>query len=426
MEKIALSLFFIIIVGANTAFTLQATVNSWNALLETDREGGRSIILMPGTVVDSDKTVEGYLHVSYEGKTGWVRKERMSIYENIFSNEKSRPLLFRKILRENDKDFLFYHMDGKLVKYNITDRLLDIEQRVPDFQEMYGSSNGLFLIKGIVTNGDTVDNLEIFDIKTGKSAYIGSFKESMVYTGSVKFSGDGSYVSVIYLISGKRILCVYKTSSGVMTAYTTEALDSNWRNSLLIISDYSDFWTIDLTSPPQDGKLDYNPGNLLFSVKPGIQSRFLKSEIVNGDLYADTGKGVLKYDFLDKSVTQTMLKSLNFNRDLSLNYYQAGGRIILHNFKLGHDLYEFCGKEPEVDFVFFTDSGIIGRAKYEKIDTIFLYSVNGGSIYRYKAIDDPAACGDNGILAEIDQERDISILTVEDPEKQEFFYILGK
>ena len=93
---------------------------------------------------------------------------------------------------------------------------------------------------------------------------------------------------------------------------------------------------------------------------------------------------------------------------------------------LEHDLEIFRGASPEAIFEAFADSNIVGRAKYEKIDTLFLYSDSGEVIYRYKAIDDPMAVGETGIAAEVSSEKDLTILSIEDPNKEEFFYIFEK
>jgi hypothetical protein len=305
--------------------------------------------------------------------------------------------------------------------------LIETEQKVPDFQEIYPSPrDGLFVIKGVITNVGTVDNLEFCDLTSGKFAFIGSFKEGLADICSLKFSDDASYLAIMFLVTGKRLICVYKTDRGALVANTTEASDFNWRHNILILNDSKNFWTNDFSGPVGE-RLDFKKENLLFRVRPEWLSRgFLKSSVINGILYLDTGRGVIKYDFMDGTIAKTQLKSLNFSRDLNLNYYLHNNRVFLYNFRLGHDLEEFRGNQPEVSFEGFAESNIIGRSKYEKIDTIFLYSGDGGIVYRYKAIDNPMAISESGILAEVSMDRDLTILTIEDPEKQEFFYIFDR
>jgi hypothetical protein len=349
------------------------------------------------------------------------------LFNGGLSDIKPGPGLSKKIIRENGKDYLFFHNRGKLIKYNITDRAEEISQDVPDFQEFYQAHrNGLFLLKGVSTNSPEVDNLAVFDISTGKAVYIGSFREDSFVISDVKFSDDGNFVGILFIVNGQRIICVYRTDSGVFCGYASNAYDFNWKNSLIILNDNRNFWAYDLSSPVKD-TLNFSKDSLLLQVKPEwLKGGFLKAAIRNDMIFIDSRQGVLQYDFNLKTLHGTQLRGLAFNDDMNLNYYLEGDRANVYNFRLRHDLENFRGSSPEVIFESFAGSNIIGRAKYEKIDTLFLYTDTGDVIYRYKAVDDPMAAGDTGIAAEVSSEKDLTILSIEDPNKEEFFYIFDK
>ncbi len=422
---------FVFIFCFSRLFSLQATVNSWNARMEIEdaKKNGGFLILLPGTAVQTDKSKDAFIHISYNGLSGWIRKDYLTIYADKLSDIKSKPSLSGKITRENGKDYLFLHKKGKLIKYNITDRSEENSQSVPDFQEIYPSTrSSLFLLKGVTTNIPAADNLELFDISSGKSIYIGSFREDTIEISGIKFSGESDLMSILFRIRGQYLLCVYKTDSGELYAYTMEASGFNWRNDLLILNDNKNFWSYDLSSAQQQIPiLNFKKDNMIFKIRPEwLRYGFLKSSVRNDTLFIDTGAGVLAYDFNLKTIRLTPLKSLMFNNDMNLNYYLLNNRAYMYNFRSRHDLEQFRGSQPDVSFEAFAESNIIGRSKYEKIDTLSLYSDEGEVVYRYKAIDDPMALGDTGIIAEVSTEKDLMILSVEDPVKQEFFYIFDR
>jgi hypothetical protein len=395
--------------------------------IEDPKKKGSFLMLPPGSEVTVSKISGGFIQVSYNGIPGWVRRDNLAVYSGTLSDIKSRPGLSKKIIRENGKDYLFFHNRDKLIKYNITDRTEEVSQEVPDFQELYPAQrNGLFILKGISTNGPEADNIAAFDISTGKSVYLGSFREDSFVISDIKFSDDGAFAGILFTVYGQRIICIYRTDSGEFCGYASNAYDFNWKNSILVLNDNRNFWAFDMSAPVKD-TLNFSKDNLLIHVKPEwLKGGFLKASIRNDILYIDSRQGVLSYDFNLKTLQVTPLRGLVFNDDMSLNYYLEGDRADVYNFKLKHDVEIFRGSAPEAVFEAFADSNIIGRAKYEKIETLYLYSDSGEVIYRYKAIDDLMAVGETGIAAEVNSEKDLTILSIEDPNKEEFFYIFEK
>lgn len=62
----------------------------------------------------------------------------------------------------------------------------------------------------------------------------------------------------------------------------------------------------------------------------------------------------------------------------------------------------------------------------KKLKRFFLYSEDGKELYRYKAIDEPMAFSDDGIFAEMHIDKDILLIAIEDPQKNEFHFIFYK
>lgn len=423
-------LILVLAFSSGRFYALPATVNSWNARMEIEnpQKKGGFLTLLPGTAVQTDKSGVAFFHISYNGFSGWIRKDYLTVYNGSLSDIGSKPFLSKKIIREEGKDYLFLFNKGKLVKYNITDRAEDISQNVGDLGEIYQSPrNTLFLLKGISTNNSIVDNLELFDIASGKTLFIGSFREDTFEISGIKFSAGADFLGILFSVRGRQLLCIYRTDSGAMCTYSTDASGFNWRGSLLVLNDNKNFWAYDFSAPIADNNADYKEGNLLFKIRPEWEkAALLKSDIRNDILYIDARAVVLSYDFNLKTVSATPLKSLKFSDDMNLDYYFINDRAYLYNFRLGRDIGIFGGSQPEMSFEAFAVSNIIGRGKYDKIDTLFLYSDTGELIYRYKGIDDPMAIGDTGIIAEIDTEKDLTILSIEDPVKQEFFYVFDR
>ncbi len=423
-------LLFILIFSFSRIFALQATVNSLDARMEIEdsKKRGGFLVLPPGTVVQIDRSAVGFFHIIYNGISGWIRKDHLAVYDGVLSDLQPKPFLSKKIIRENGKDYLFLFKKGKLIKYNITDRIEEVSQNVPDFQEIYPSSRGnLFLLRGVSTNRAILNNLELYDFLSGKSAYVGSFRDSTFEISDIKFSEDANFVGILFIISGHHIICIYRTDSGAFYTYSTDALQFNWKNSLLVLNDNRYFWAYDLSSPLKELKVNFNKDNLLIKIRPewGL-GNYLKSVVRDDSLYIATRQGIVAFDLNLKTLRKTPFKGLIFNNDMNLNYYFENERGRMYNFRLRHDIGIFSGAQPEAVFEAFTESNIIGRAKYEKIDTLFLYSDNGDAVYRYKAVDNPMAFGDTGITAEINTEKDLTILSIEDPDKGEFFYIFDR
>lgn len=412
---------------SSAIFGQYATVNEWNVTMRVLKDG-RDISLMPGTVVLVNKIgKEGY-GVSFNGISGMVDKNALVLYNEIFSNVKERIVLSPEIVKEDDKYFLFYFRDGEFFKYNVTERFVLQQQRLCNIQEIYPSTkNNLFLIKGTITNEEEIYNLALFNFSTGKITYIGSFAEKNFSLMDLKFSKSGEYLCILFNVKGSLLACVYKTENGEMISFAKDVLRINWIDQILILSDRNNYWYYHFSNLPSERDISFKKDFLLFKINSDwTTGKVLNSRVFDGLLYLETKKGVISFDIKNKTFSVTPFKSIVFNDQKTLNYFIRNESASLWNLKIGESLRAFEGRQPPIEFVRFCGNKILGRGKYEKIDTFFLYSEEGKEVYRYRAVDSPEAFSESGILAESFGDKNLTFLAIEDPIKQEFFFIVYK
>ena len=421
--------FVLLFAAAGAVHSFDATVSSWDTAA-VRKPGSDKVVgkLVPGMVVSAGKKQGGYTKVSYRNINGWVPTSCLTPVGELFSNVKSVPVLSRKIINENGKDFLFYYNNGRIVKYNATENLQDSAQNVKEITAIYPSTrNDLFLLEGVVRDGDDVRNYRLYHFSSGKSVNVGSFPAYRVSLETFQFSANGDYLASVYLVDGQYIACVYNTGSGELVAYAKRAKRVNWINNTLLVMNNNDrFWTMDMGGL-SDQDIGYREDRLLVWAPASWQiAGEIESRVIGGVFYVQTQKGVFELDVQSRKTRWTNFTSLILNPERTLNFSFSGDSKKLRNLKDHVNLKDFTGSSPKNEFISFAGTNVIGRAKYEKIDTLFLYGPDGKELYRYRSIDEPEAFGDSGVLADIAQDRNLMLLTVEDPWKKQFHLVMEK
>lgn len=414
---------------AGPLFAAEATVSSWDATV-VRKPGSDKIVgtLVPGMVVNAGKKLSGYTKISFKNINGWVPSGSLTAIGEQFSNVKNVPVLSGKIVSENGKEFLFYYHNGRIVKYNVTERLQDSSQNVKEIEAIYPSTRSdLFLLEGTVRNGEETRNYRLFYYSSGKTLNVGSFPGYRVSLETFQFSANSDYLAAVYLVDGQYITCVYNTGSGELVAYARRAKRANWiNNSLLVLNNNDRFWTMDMGGL-SDPDISYRADRLLvWAPESWKVSGEVESRVIDGVFYVQTRKGVYELDIQTRKTKWTPYRSLLLNPAKTLNFYFSDDTKQLRDMRNNSVMKMFSGKSPQVDFIAFAQTNIIGRTKYEKIDTLFLYGPDGKEIYRYRSIDEPEAFGDSGVLADIALDKNLMLLTVEDPWKKQFYLILEK
>ncbi len=427
--KYPISIVIFILLFVSMAFGQYATVGDWDVTMRIVKgQEVKYLSLLPGTVVSVDKMEKDGFRVSFNGMSGVVERSSLVLYNEVFSNVRERVVISPKIIQEDGKDFLFYFRNGEFFKYNVTERFVLQQQRLFNIQQIFPSTiNNLFLVKGIITNEEEIYNLALFNFSSGRVIYIGSFAEKNFSLMDIKFSKNGEFLCILFNVKGRMLACVYKTENGEMLSYARNVLKINWMDKILILNDRNNFWYYHFSNFPPEKDISFKDGFLLLRIKPEwTTGKALNSRVVDGLLYLETKKGVISYDLKNKDFSNTPFRSIEFNEKKSLNYFVKNESTEIWNLELDRKLGSFSGKQPPLEFVKFCGNEILARGKYDKMETFFLYSEEGKEIYRYRAIDSPEAYGENGILAETFGDKDLSFITIENPLKQEFFFIIFK
>ncbi len=426
---INLSIFFILLCSENTFYPLFATVQNWNANIE-ETQGSTNILynLVPGMVVNVEKPEGLFCRVSYKKFSGWIPLKYILIYNNQFSNIKNKAILSKRIFKENGKDYLIFYKNSKLNKFNITDRTLEFSQKIKEPENIFPSTkNELFLLEGITTNGIEIHHYQLYNFYTGKTVYIGSYLQHQISVESVQFSDNSEFVALILKMNDSYITCIYKTDNGDLIAYSKNSQWINWLDKTIIMNSRNYFWYYDLSNPPADMDIGYQQARSIAAIRPDwILSGEIESKIIGGLLCINTKKGVIAIDYKTKQVKETPLKSLIINNTGNLNFYIKKDKSYLKNLTQNISYADFQGHDPKIEFMGFSKTNIIGRTKYDKIEALFLYNEEGREIYRYKAIDEPMSQSEDGIMAEVNIDKDLIVIAIENPQKDEFYFLFDK
>ena len=415
----------------NLSFAQEATVNTWSLVITTAPGGGNALFyLLPGMVVNIESAQDYYYKVSYKNIKGWIKKSGLVLWDNNFSNTKGRSQLSKKIFQENGKNYLYYYKNEKFIKYNITDRAIDSTQKLPkDLDSITPTPrNDLFLLQGTTaTNGNPVHHYMIFNFSSGKVTYLFGLQEYFMGIESFQFSENGDYLSVLFYTDRGYLCCLYRTSDGEMADYATRVRGAYWVGNTLVLNSTEYLWTINPGNSYPNMNIGFTKDKMLMPLKSyWLISERIEAKVLDQLLYINTYNGVITLDIKTKEIKQTPYLGLNLSQDKNLNFFTRKEAAYLKNTTNNHYFPDFQGTEPKIEFIGFSRNNIIGRTKYEKIETIFLYDEDGKELYRYKAIDEPMAVSEDGILADINSEKDLNVITIEDPNKQEFFFVFDK
>lgn len=410
---------------AAAGYALDATVNGWDVPV-TGKPGGTAVAgtLSPCTIVSVEQVSGSWARIRSGDLRGWVRTRDIVITEKLFSNLKTPGVVSGKIEFENGKHYLYYASSGKLVRYNVTDRLAESSRPVGDVSSIMASRNGdQFVLEGVLRNGEEIRNYVVCQYSSGRIVTLGSFSGSRVLMEDAKFSGSGRHLAVLYAVDGLYYICVYATDSGAIVASSRRGRQINWVGDVLVMNNTEYFWTADAGAGFPDRDIGYKPDRLLVKVRPDwVVNGRVESRVLDDRVLIRAPGGVLSVTLSDKAAGKTDYRGILLNPEQSLEYGPGGVR----NRKTGQPLRVFSGNPPQAEFIAFASTNVIGRSRFEKISTVFLYSENGAEIYRYRSVDEPAAVSDSGILADLSTDKDLMVLSVEDPWKKEFFLIVEK
>lgn len=419
MTGIKIKLFIAaLLLPASIFHALTGTVNAGAPF--TKDAAGRELItnLMPGSIVSVEKVQGTVCRIQYRGQKGFIRTAQLAFYDRLFSNIENRVLLSSRFIYENNAWHVFYYKPGKLVKFNTVNRSVADSRKLENLSEIHPSPrNDLFLLEGVVTNGGrATHHFALYYFQSGRMLYIGGFDEETVKITAITFSPAANYVALTFRADGEYYSSVYRTDNGERIAVARKASGASWLGQTLVLSDTASFWAASITDMSLDTDISWRRESELVKVKPEwISAGKVDSAVVKDILLVDAPSGSLRIDPAERKILTTPYRGLLLNDDLSLNYDMRGESAWLKNLAQNRLLPGFQGGNPEIDFVAFSGTNIIGKRRYEKVDTLFLYSPEGKELYRYKAIDAPMAMAPNGYIAEISTDRNMLLLSVEDP-----------
>jgi len=410
-----LSVIFIFF-SYHNLFGVFATVNKWGTKIYKEKENEKEVIseLIPGMVVSTKKfSTEDKIEITYNGKKGWVYKSNIVIYNNVFSEVEAKSFAVT-----NYGENLYFYFKGNLNKFNIAERKILKRYKIGFVNQILPSTKeGLFLLEGVCgTDGEEIHNLLLYEYDSNKKVYIGSFDKNFVSIESLMFLKDSEYLTIRYKAQGKRFVAIYKTINGDLVSYAIDALGCYIFDDIVVFYNEKRIWFL-----KQDRILlnsSYSDDKKLLNVeKDWLWENELILKMNFNELFIETKKGVLKYDFNKKELFKSDYVSLNFNADKSLNFYEKRDREYIKDLQ-ENKIYPV---QDGVDFQFFVETNYVALGKFGKMNTFFLFSKKAEEIYRYKAIDRIDFLLPNGVLGEINFESNICFLIIEDPIKKRFF-----
>lgn len=416
------SALVLLMLASVPVFGLEATVDSWGAALTEEAGGGKKLMtLTPGQTVRLEKRAGDNYRVTADGVRGYVNGRFITPNPQIFSNVWGRVIVAPLITQESGRDFLYYCRKDRMVRYNLTDRLADGSQNIRGVSSIAAMHpSGLMVVEGIVTNGDSeIHTYQFFSYSTGKSALFGAFPDGVVQIDEVVFSDDGSFAVIEMRVNGERILQFYRTDNGERIAYSTKARQAALFSGRIFLIGPDNVWAVSYSDAVRIRDINYRKE---FSLSGWKKQPVYGVRNAGGELLVRALGGVYRLQG-DAAFEKTPDQAYVFNSSRTVGYSSIGGVDRIWKLDGSMMLDAFSGNSPRIEFLDFKGPNLLGRAKYERIDTLFLYNDAGKEIYRYKTIDEPDAESGNGILAEVMIDRNWCWIAVEDPQNQAFFYI---
>jgi hypothetical protein len=418
----------ILILLAGAVWASDATVVVWGASV-ADTPGGKTVARLPaGVLVTEEKRENGYSRVSFRGIKGWTRQDNLRVYDGRLDDMRERTVLAQGIPSEGGKYYIYYWVDGKIRKYSVADRFAEAAQRCAPVSEIrFSPRSDMLLLEGVTTNGGAAHHLALFQFPTGKTTLLASFPEGDNAIEGTMFSKNGAYLAVIFRASEQRSLAVYRTDTGDYVGGVKDISGAAWSSQNLVLYDRSRIWIVPALD--KSGLADYSwtkESHLTNIREEWLNDGELQISANPEDVAIASTSGVFRIQLSTRQVIRTQYKGLLVSDDGALNFSLRGGVPSLRLTASDQPFEEYSGAEPKSEFLRFCGTNFIAKKKYDKLDSLFLVNSKGEEVYRYRSIDQAEAASDNGILAEQETDKDISLIVIEDPWKGQFYVILDK
>ncbi|MCX7820247.1 MAG: hypothetical protein N2258_01055 [Brevinematales bacterium] len=393
----------------NYGFSVFATVNSKETRFY-DNDGKEIGVIVFGRIVNAKKMPsDGKIQIIFDGKEGFVNKKDLVFYNNVFSDIEGKARIISQ-----GKDIMFFYFRNSIYKFNYLDRKVVKKREIKGIFDIVPSSKeNIFLIEGITTNDSKeVHNLLIYDFETGSSVYLGSFDNDIVGIENIKFLKDSEYVAILFNRSGKKTIFIYKTINGKLIGYSSDAYGVFDYDNHIFLYNNKYIWFF------REGDSNFSNDKLLIDIPDKwLYKNELNYKIEDGNFYVKTKDGVIKYDFTKKESYKMPFKSLEWNSDRNLNFYEIGE----NEFLIDLEKNKTINISPNYSFYSFVGSNYIVSGKFGKINSYFIFNKDGKEIYRYKAIDKIDFIFENGVVADVIFEDKNCIIFVESPEKGKYY-----
>ncbi|MEJ5284361.1 MAG: hypothetical protein WHS77_04845 [Brevinematales bacterium] len=399
---------FLLLLSFNYGFSVFATINASEAKLYDNSGKGIGIVKF-GKVVNARKSsIDGMVEVIVDGKNGFVKKTDLVIYHNIFSLVDGKARVVSQA-----KDSIYFYFKNNIYKFNFLDGKVVKKRELKGLVEIVPSmKENIFLIEGITTNeSKEIHNLLIYDFESDSSVYLGSFDNDVVSIENIKFIKNSEYVAVLFNRRGKKTIVIYKTVNGKMMGYSSDAIGVFDFDNQIFLYNNRYIWFF------KEGEANFSKENLFINIPENwLYKREFNYKIESGNFYVKTKDSVINYDFTKKESYKTPFKSLEWNNDRTLNFYERGDIEFL--FDLEND--KSISISRDYNFHSFVGTNYILSGKFGKINSFFLFGRNG-EIYRYKAIDKCDFIYEDGLIIDVFFEDKNCIIFVESPEKGKYY-----
>lgn len=399
-------------------YSIFATVNNWNTPLYSGIETDEVVdITFPGMIVSaSKKTEKDRVMVLYNGKKGWMKRKEITFYEDKFSSFKSTPQF---ITNTPEGDFYFYY-DGKIAKFLLEDKKIVKRQFIGEVQQIFPSGiDGIFLLEGVTTNeNEEIHHLKLYNFKSEKVVYLGSFEERFIQIERIKFLEDSRYVALFLKVRGKDAICIYSMNDGKMISVSTNAKGVFSFNGILFFYNKDAIW---LHKPKEHTELvNYSKEKEFLPIKKiWLINGHLIYKLYGENLYIKTKDRLISINLITKEITPLPYKSLEINESANLCYYTDDGMKYINDLTTSR-IYNL---PLNVNFEGFVGTNILVSKDFGRIKSYFLTTIDGTELYRYKAIDNINFITRDGRAVECKLEKNLWNIVIEDPLKKKFYPI---
>ncbi len=383
-----------------------------------------------GAQVRIQKPKGSLFYISKNDLKGWISASRVTVSSDLFSNVDNPVILCPRIIQDNEQAYLYFYTKENIIKYDIYNRKKVSAYKSGFINNIYAYGRGnQLLVEGIFTNSSVIQNLRILHLDNGQYIDLFSYNNKKALFLNGEFSEDGQYIALQFQAAGNSHVAVYKCDNGQYVGTAKNASKSFWQGHTVIFQDGNSLWNVDLDTVNHPD-LSFKDDRTIIKLSTSeIPRDGMESAYQDGVIYYETRSGITGYDLIKKEKVKTGLKSLEFDPAFQLNHVENGDSHKLIALSSGNSYSYFSGTKPRYKFLQFLDGFLIYSRQVEKLDTLFICPVNNpydDNAYKYKAIDEIDAYSDNGILAQITHDKDLSAILVEIPQLKNFFVILLK